>query len=355
MEIRNLFLSLIVVILLFSCSDKNAVVNEVSLNGQIVKIDSVDNSKWPIYLLGDKLYAMDKYDFFVGQLTKKEWMRTDRVLASGHGHNEFEYMALSQDDSKTLYVLNRPFKGDKLLSLTKILNTDSIAAIKDVNKWEKYDFGQMSPFLQIGNSFVVLSDSTILVTGAPANDMSHVLSIINFNNQAVTPLDYWPDDGSPENHVKEKMLRYTYNSGLIGNGRDRFLYWNGWGMLAFIFTIDGTKTNILSHLYSNPFPNKDKPTTERVYCCSDSNRIYLLLKDSNSKGDRLEKYDSPFIFGNTVEVYDWDGVKQQIIHLDKYGQKIQLSEDSQTLYLFPDYSEDTDEPCIYSYDLDTLK
>ncbi len=355
MELKKIILSLIIITPFLSCSDKNGVVNEVALNAQIVKIDSLDKNRWPIYLFGDKLYAMDNYDFYAGKLTEKEWVGTESVLVSGHGHNEFEYMALSQDNNRTLYVLNRPFKGDKLLSLTKISHSDSIDAIKDQAKWEKYDLGQLSSFMQYGDKFVVISDSTILVTGAPAKDMSHALSVVNFKNQSVTPLDYWPDDGSPANHVNDKLLRYTYNSGLIGNGKGRFLYWNGWGMLAFIFTIDGTKTNILSHLYSDPFPTKEKPTTERVYCCSDSNRIYLLLKDSNSQGDRLEKYDSPFIFGNTIEVYDWDGVKLQIIHLDKYGQKIQLSADSQTLYLFSDYSDDTPEPLIYSYDLSSLK
>jgi len=48
----------------------------------------------------------------------------------------------------------------------------------------------------------------------------------------------------------------------------------------------------------------------------------------------------PFSIGNTIEVYDWDGVKQQVIHLDKIGKVIMLSEDSKILYLYSDYMQD---------------
>ena len=68
----------------------------------------------------------------------------------------------------------------------------------------------------------------------------------------------------------------------------------------------------------------------------------------------LREYKNPFIFGNTIEVFNWDGVKQQVIHLDEYGQNIMLSKDNKTLYLFSDYSEDISEPFIYSYDLDAI-
>ena len=63
----------------------------------------------------------------------------------------------------------------------------------------------------------------------------------------------------------------------------------------------------------------------------------------------------PFPWGNTVEVYDWDGVKQHIIHLDKLGQEIMISNDGKTLYLYSDYMQDGSDSYIYSYDLSSLK
>ncbi len=358
MKIKDIFLSLIIITLLFSCSDKSSEVNEVSLEGQIVKIDSVNMGVRPMWLLGDKLYARDNnFNICCGKLTKTEWQKADTVLVCGHGHNEFGCVFLSQYEDCSLYVLDRPFQGQRLASITKIRHTDSIATIKDQTKWERYELGQLPPFFQCGDRFVVMSDSTILVTGAPSKEMSHVFSVINFKNQTVIPLDYWPDDGVPENRTSEKMIRYTEYSGLLGNGENRFLYWNSWVKLAFIFTIDGAKMKILNHLYSDLLPENLASSTERVYCCSNNDKIYLLYKDSNSKGEKMEKIErsDPFPMGNIVEVYDWNGVKQQIIHLDKSGRGLMLSEDGKTLYLYSDMMVDGSDPYIYSYDLSSLK
>ena len=152
---------------------------------------------------------------------------------------------------------------------------------------------------------------------------------------------------------------YTHGSGIKGNGKDRFLYWDNSGKLAFIFTIDGTKTNILNHIYSDrlPIPGIAKtPSLERIHCCADNDRIYLLYRNSNSKGEILETFDrkDPFPWGNTVEVYDWDGVKQHIIHLDKFGQEIMLSQDGKTLYLYSGFIDDETDFYIYSYDISSL-
>ena len=359
MKTKNLITILIGITSLFSCSNQNGAVNEVSLEGQLVKMD-INEDKWPKWMLGDYIYARDHdFNLHLGKLTKTEWQKTERVFVCGQGHNEFGLMTLSQDNTGALYVLNLPIDGGKLISLTKIQQTVNVETIKDPTNWEKYDLRQLPPFLQNGDTFVVLSDSTILVTGTPANDMHHILSIINFKNLTVTPLDYWPDDDTPENLVEFKWMVHTSGSGVSGNGKDRYLYWDDSGKLAFIFTIDGAKTNILSQIYSDRLPIQgiDKtPSTERIHCCADNERIYLLYKDSNSKGVKIEKYDSkdPFPMGNTVEVYDWDGVKQQVIHLDKFGRVIMLSKDSKTLYLYSEDMNDESDPYIYSYDLSTL-
>ena len=354
MKNRESFLWFLLTILLFSCSEHRCVTNEIFSKGHIVKIDTANEQKWPTYMFGDVIYASDhysNYSFYGGKLTDNEWQKADRILTSGHGHNEFGCMILSQGNDGALFIQNRDWGNGRILSLTKIPHADSIAAVKDESKWEKYDLVQMPPIRQFFGGFVVLSDSTILVAGAPMKDISHVFSIINYKNKIVTPLDYWPFESSA--NLTEKLQLYAERCGLLSNGKDKYLYWNGWGPLAFTFSIDGTHVNIFKELRSHTF-TKEAPT-ERVTCCADSNRIYLLYKDSNSKGEKLDKYKDQFIFGNTVEVYDWDGVMLQIIHLDHYGQSIMISKDSKTLYLLPDYSDDIDEPYIYSYDLSTIK
>lgn len=360
MKTSGLLMSTIVAVAICSCSDKNGAQNEVALEGQIVNLEE-NEGKYIWWMFGDKAYAVDgnKFDVYCGDLTKTEWKKAEKVFTSGHGHNEFGIIALSQDKTGTLYVLDRPFKGDKLLSFTKIPHSASIASIKDQTKWEKYDLMQLPDFFCMGQNFDIISDSTILVLGAPANDLKHVFSIVNFKNQTVTPLSYWPDDDTPENSTFEKMYSYAGDTGMNSNGNGKYLYWNKRGKLAYIFTIDGVKINILTYLYNGHIrvTRTDKHSLESISCCSDNDRIYLLYKDLNSKGEKMEKFDlkDPFPMGNTIEVYDWDGVKQQVIHLDKLGRSIMLSEDSKTIFLNSETMRDDSEPYIYSYDLSSLK
>ena len=283
----------------------------------------------------------------------------------GHGQNEFGDMNLSQGDDGALYGLDCYMEDNmvyrnKLIALTKIQHPDNMVAIKDPKNWEKYDLTQMPPFELCGDKFVVLSDSTILTVGTPLNDIHHIISVLNFKNQTVTPLDYWPNDSTPETLDEEKLMVYTSGSGIERNGKDRFLYWDDSGKFAFIFTIEGTKTNILSQIYDDllPIPGIAKtPSLERIHCCADNDRIYLLYKNLTRKGEKMEQFDrkDPFPVGNTVEVYDWDGIKQQIIHLDTLGEEIMLSKDGKILYLYSGYMQDGSDPYIYSYDLGSLK
>lgn len=363
MKTKTLIAILISMASFFSCSDKSGAEFEVSLEGQLVKTD-VNKGKWPKWMFGDNIYAIDHdRSIYSSKLTSTEWQKAEKVLVHGHGQNEFGDVVLSKDNVEALYVIDHPFEGDMgslaMTSLTIIKQTDNIAAIKDPSNWEKYDLSKM-PFWLCGDRFEVLSDSTILTVGTPQDDIHHIFSVINFKNQTVTPLDYWPNDSTPEVLDHEKLMVYTHGSGIKGNGKDRFLYWDDSGKLAFIFTIDGTKTNILNSIYSAPLPIPGiakTPSTERIHCCTDNDRIYLLYKHSNRKGEIMEEYDmkEPFPWGNTVEVYNWDGVKQHIIHLDKFGQEIMLSQDGKTLYLYSDFIDDETEPYIYSYDLSFLK
>ena len=333
---KSIIMMMITLAAMAGCSDKSGAEFEVSLEGQLVKTD-VNKGKWPKWMLGDNIYAIDHdMSIYSSKLTSTEWQKAEKVFVHGHGQNEFGDMVLSQDDDGALYVIDHPFEGDMgslaMTSLTKIKQADNIAAIKD------------PPFWLCGDQFEVLSDSTVLTIGTPKDDIHHIFSVVNFKNQTFTPLDYWPNDSTPEVLDEEKLMVYTSGSSIKGNGKDRFLYWDDSGKLAFIFTIDGTKTNILNHIYSDrlPIPGIAKtPSLERIHCCADNDRIYLLYRHYTVKGEIMEKFDmkDPFPWGNTVEVYDWEGVKQHI----------------KTLYLYSDFIDDETEPYIYSYDLSPLK
>ena len=357
MKTNNLIAILIGMASFLSCSDRSGAEFEMFLEGQLVKTD-VNKGKWPKYMFDDNIYAIDNdWNICVGKLTKTEWQKAEKVFVHGHGQNEFGDMCMSQDKDGALFILDHPFEGNmgnlSLLSLTKIQKTDNLAAMKDPKNWENYDLTKMTSFYMGGNKFEVLTDSTVLVVGTSDSDQHHIFSIVNYKNQTSTPLDYWPNDSTPDVLYGEKVITYTDCSGLIGNGKGRFLYWiEHVGKFAFIFTVDGTKTNILSQLYSDTIQISGKPKLpiERIHCCADNERIYVLQKTMNSKGEKMEQldYKDPFPYGNVVEVYDWDGVKQQIIHLDHLGQEIMLSKDGKTLFLDSGFRSDGSDPYMYS-------
>ena len=363
MKAKNLIVLLIGMASFLSCSDRSGAEFEVFLEGQLVKTD-VNKGKWPKWMFGDNLYARDReWNVYAGKLTRTEWQQAEKVFVCGHGQNEFGDMNLSQGDDGALYGLDCYMEDNmvyrnKLIALTKIQHPDNMAAIKNPDNWEKYDLTQIPPFELCGDRFVILSDTTILTVGTPLDDIHHIFSILNFKNQTVTPLDYWPNDSTPEVLDEEKLMVYTHGSGIERNDNDQFLYWDDSGKLAFIFTIDGTKTNILSQIYDDilPIPGIAKtPSFERIHCCADNDRIYLLYKNLTRKGEKMEQLDmkDPFPVGNIVEVYDWDGVIQQVIHLDTLGEEIMLSDDGKTLYLYSGYMQDGSDPYIYSYELNS--
>ena len=132
---KKFFFTFLISILLCSCSEHgSSVVEEYFLRGQEVKIDSANKNIGPKFLFGEILYAWDM-NYHGGKLTKNEWQKVDDLLVADE-HNELGLMVLSQDSNGDLFVLNRPWMGDKLHSLIKIPHADSIAAVKDQRKWE---------------------------------------------------------------------------------------------------------------------------------------------------------------------------------------------------------------------------
>ena len=347
---KNLFWILLSV-LFCACSEQN-IGNEYFLRGQEVKFASGNENLWPIYISGRNVFATaNDISFHVGKITKKEWQKAERISGEGT-NNDLEWLRFSQGNNGELFMLNLPvsstvFKGN-LKSLIKIPNAVNIATIKDQTKWETYDLKNVSGFAPTSLGYVALSDTTILIAGMVENDIKRVFSVIDFKNQKFTPLDYWPKGGGASDTTK--CMHYVSNCTILGNGKGKVLYQNPWAKLAFIFKVDGTKVNKLSDLYTDTLT----PTqpTECLSCCANGDRIYMLVRDYNTKGKESTILE---IFGNTVEVFDWDGVKHQVIHLDNYYREIMLSGDGNTLFLHPGMTEDIIKPALYSYDISNLK
>ena len=350
---KNLFWILLSV-LFCACSEQN-VGGEYFLRGQEVKYDSANENLWPECIYGDAMIARSpNMNYYVGKITKDEWQKNEIFLKNDE-KNEVEFPNFFQGNNGELFLLNQPQSGMKLSSLTKIQNANNAADILDQKKWETYDLKKMQGMMYVASSSAVLSENSILTAINDTNDIKRLFSILDFKNQKTIPLDYWSKDESPNDMVR--WYNNVANCTILGNGKGHFLYKNHSAKDAFIFNIKGTHVNVLDTLYSYSYP-PGKFTIERLSCCANNDRIYMLILDSNNKGEKLKESDTqephPYLFGNTVEVYDWDGVKQQVIHLDNYAQRIMLSGDGNTLFLFAQ-TDEIIKPAIFSYDISNLK
>ena len=346
---KNLFV-LLTSILFCACSEQN-VDGEFFLRGQEVKFDSANENLWPKFLYGQTMFAWsDDNSIHAGKITEKEWQKAERISGAGV-NNDLERLEFSQGNNGELFIWNKPtvglFDTGCFKSLIKVQNADDIASIMDRTKWETYDLKKVLGFT--GGSYVALSDTTILSRGMFKDDLKRVYSIIDIKNQKLTPIDYCPK--SKDLSDEEICMRFL-SGNILGNGKGRMLYYNNCRKFAYIFNIEGTKVNILKDLYSYTFV--PAPGTECVNCCANSDRIYLLVRDTNIKGEKCNE-DDRFRYGNTVEVYDWDGIKHQVIHLDNYYREIMLSGDGNTLFLHPGMTGDIIKPALYSYDISNLK
>lgn len=346
---KNLFWILLSV-LFCACSEQD-VEGEFFLRGQEVKFASENENLWPKFLYGQTLFAYsDDNIFYGGKLSGNEWQKAERISGAGV-NDDLERLEFSQGNNGELFIWNKPtvglFDTGCFKSLIKVQNADDIASIMDRTKWETYDLKKVLGFT--GGSYVALSDTTILSRGMFKDDLKRVYSIIDIKNQKLTPIDYCPK--SKDLSDEEICMRFLTGN-ILGNGKDKMLYYNECAKFAFIFNVEGTKVNILKDLYSYTFvPTRP---TESLGCCANSERIYLLVRDTNIKGEKCNENDL-YRYGNTIEVYDWDGVKHQVIHLDNYYQEIMLSGDGNTLFLHPGWTEDIIKPALYSYDISNLK
>lgn len=346
-----------------SCGyNKDEIICDASLTSHIVNIDSADSYRFPRILINDILVS-GKNEHYCSILKDNECSKCDTLFNFGNGHNEFQFMAFGKGVDGSLLLINSPLVGNKIKSLT-VISSDSIGAMKETNCWKKYDLLKLPAFRYATRNFVSLSDSTILIPGAPYRAIGHILSIIDFKNQTVFPLEYWPEDGRKCDSIVKHAV-YTDNCSLFANGKGRFLYQCNSERFAFVFSVEGSKISDIKELYSvHPDYQTDRSkrnyeyrsiSAEALECTANSKYIYALLRDSDRKGVKLDKWKNPYIYGNVVQIFDWQGNNVRTIRLDRFGQDVFVSDDNKILYLFTkDYFEEDSKPEIWAYNLSEL-
>lgn len=349
-------------------------VHAVKLTGQEVKIDKENKRKYIEFILDDNLISkqsVGEQGLFVHKYSNTEWNQAEAELTIGKNDGILWPVYVCGSDN-SLLRLDTEFGTRHLQKLTVVPNSKSIEALNDSLSWIRYDLSKL-PELSYGSSnFVLTPDSMLLVGGFPKSDEKHILTIVDFKNNKLIPLDYWPDDGI--NDVPEFIKNGVYadNSDIFGNGKGHYLYKAYDRRNAFIFTIDNDKVKIVKSLYAKypkyqvtPPPFLMRKRVEYgmwcMECTANNQYIAFILTDSDINGTRYkETYSleegkdlSSYLFGNVVELYDWDGNKQKVIYLDHYGSSIKMSDDSKKLLLFADdYVKNIHK--IWSYDLSDI-
>lgn len=347
--------------------DKN--VRGVKLMGKELKYNVSDVGIQTEFQVGNKIIAFDFDNYYCTELTDTELRKQELLSKRGENGlclNAIVRFAKGQDNS--ILALNETERL-KLIEMIVIPNSGNHADMANPLLWKRYDLSQLKDFYSHSNCFVSLPDSKILIAGTPKYDARHILSIIDYKKQELIPLNYWPEDGIDVPDIV-KSLVYTNYSDLYGNGKGRFIYRADKNRYSFIFTIDkDNNINVVKDLYKEysnytveygTNPRTLSRNTEELRIAANEDNIYVLLVDSDPEGRiygklPLEEY-SFSIYGNSVELYDWDGNKKKMLYLDHYGQRIMLSEDGKKLFLFSDdnTSRNPKQPHIWVYDISNL-
>ncbi len=367
MRVKNFFLICAFLGIVISCSigSDNNTVDVICLKAQAIDADTANNNMYTRCIVGNICISREIYgkeDFYGSIIENGKESAPELIFRTGHGRNEFGNMVvLGRKENNSLLILDNPSARPK--SLTTISEMDSIESIKNTKKWETSSLTELMPFRYTGENFYSITDSTILVAGAPWHNIGHIFSIIDYKNKSVLPLKFWPEDDIKIDSLVKHSI-YTNHSYIFGNGNGRYLYKCGAERFAFIFEIEGDKVNVVKNLYT-VYPNyytQDKQNfkyksrkAEELKATVDNKNIYILLTEYDKDGVKREEW-RPDIYGNIIEVYDWDGNKQKEIQLDHYGQRIILSDDHNKIYLFSDdYFGDEFNPEIWVYDLRDLR
>lgn len=366
-RIANIFFLFMATTAIASNNSSEDSVKTVSLRGTRVEIPQECLDKSPKLLINDILISRSHNGYVNSTLTPQKWSGLNTFI----NKNDYQIPILTKGTDNSLMIFDTPAMTvvedasteGTLSSLTVIKETNSINDIKDKTKWMKYDLTKV-PAFSSGISLVSLPNNSVLIVGAPFFSTKNIFSIIDYKNQKVTPLKYWPNDGVKcASHPKRRV--YT-DALLYGNGKGHFLYQCEWSRVAFIFSIEGKNVNVIKELFTDyPKYKSDEQElnfefepgarpTQGLYTAANNDNIYMLLKDSDRKGNKLQTREDPYIYGNTVIKYDWEGNKKRTIHLDHYGQRTLLSDDNKTLYLLTDGYFENIVPKIWSYDISNL-
>ena len=292
-------------------TDKN--VRGVKLTGKELKYNVSNVEIQTKFQVGNNIIAFDFDNYYCTELTDTEL--TKQELLSRRGDNGLSVSSIvrfAKGLDNSMLALNETDRME-LKEMIVIPHSKNHADMANPLLWKRYDLSQFKGFFSNSECFVPLPDNKILIAGTQKDDARHILSIIDYKNQKLIPLNYWPEDGIEVPDVV-KSLVYTNYSDLYGNGKGRFVYRADKNRYSFVFSVDkDNNVNVIKDLYKEyskyTVENGTNPltlsrNTEELRLAVNENNIYVLLVDSDPEGRiygklPLEEY-SFLIYGNSV-------------------------------------------------------
>lgn len=304
-------------------------------------------------LHGDTLIFVSYDPSFVSEAAL---LRNDSLIHIGY----LNHLGQGPDDVLSASV----FKSSKgFSSLAKMAGEVKLREVGDFDNasdWKTVSIDSfVKPFFWEDCAIVEMNeDSVILVGTRYGTDMS-ILSIIDFRNQQLIGLDYWPDDGYSGPAFPKRNL-YSANSRLFSNGCGKYLFITGANRNAFIFSLDGNHVVIEHQLYERPIKYEAaddgmnfnySPEKEGLRVYATPQAVYCLLIGLNEDGEVATDFNESNS-GNRVEIYDWNGNLTRRLKLMSPASAIIVDDSNRYILTQSMKSDDeTGQPIFIKYDL----
>ncbi len=334
----GLILSIVCGILVSCNSNKRDVeVESIALTGTKLSLDEDFPTTYGNGLIGDYFLSqpyMTNNIIYVGKITPDSIVSMGSYLHKGNGPGEYQEVSVITKNDSTLLVLNS--KDSFPVSMTTI-NPDSLIAGKPTVQIV-LDNQNTDPFRGAPFSTTLVGDDKLLINSG-WYDKGNILTLFDLTTNKSTLIDWLPDDGFT-GPALPKAFVYMDNSRLLSSG-NRICYVSGNGKIVMIFQLENDKLVPLKTIY-NELPDYwvaedginyyQRLTTDALKPASTDNHIFLLNKKYTMEGKLAEGDREPRVFGNIVEVFNWDGEPVCNLTLDQHIISILVSSDGKSLY-----------------------
>ncbi len=348
-------LSFLIPAILISCESKNSSsLNYTKLIGKEILLPEDFAGMRPMTSHADTVVMISydpAYNLQIGVVNDSSIAVTNAVRR-GVGPDELLECGASYDKEGCLYILDTnsgrlgnlfKFKSNELVPTGQLKEPQNVGCIRYTS-----------------NTFAVDSLSNVVFAGDRIDNPKTILSEADFDKGWVKSLDFWPTD-SYKGPTYVKLALYSNSATVSTNGEGLYVYSQFVEPYVFIFSIENGKAVPTHWIYDTEIKYSERkdglnyqlnvsPHCIRTWATSEY--IYILHIDKDKEGQLANTY-ADSLYGNCIEVFDWNGNLIESLELDHLGATFWINEKSRKLYLWG-YRSESFESQIWSYSLPSI-